>query len=111
MRCSGGVQLGSRLLEQGKNMRVLVVEDEASLAKQLTAALRRAGYAVDYAADGERADLLGHDERYDAVVLDLGLPKVDGLTLLRRWREAGQTMPVLVLTARGSWHEKVQGID
>ena len=92
-------------------MRVLVVEDEASLAKQLTAALRRAGYAVDYAADGERADLLGHDERYDAVVLDLGLPKVDGLTLLRRWREAGQTMPVLVLTARGSWHEKVQGID
>jgi two-component system, OmpR family, response regulator len=95
----------------GENMRVLVVEDEAFLARQLTAALRRAGYAVDHAADGERADLLGHDERYDAVVLDLGLPKVDGLTLLRRWREAGQAMPVLVLTARGSWHEKVQGID
>src|SRR6266576_207696 len=92
-------------------MRVLVVEDEASLAKQLTAALRRAGYAVDHAADGERADLLGHDERYDAVVLDLGLPKIDGLTVLRRWREAGLAMPVLVLTARGSWHEKVQGID
>ena len=92
-------------------MRVLVVEDEAFLARQLTAALRRAGYAVDHAADGERADLLGHDERYDAAVLDLGLPKVDGLTLLRRWREAGQAMPVLVLTARGSWHEKVQGID
>jgi two-component system OmpR family response regulator len=92
-------------------MRVLVVEDEAFLGRQLTAALRRAGYAVDHAADGERADLLGHDERYDAVVLDLGLPKVDGLTLLRRWREAGQAMPVLVLTARGSWHEKVQGID
>jgi len=92
-------------------MRVLVVEDEALLARQLTAALRRAGYAVDHAADGERADLLGHDERYDAVVLDLGLPKVDGLTLLRRWREAGQAMPVIVLTARGSWHEKVQGID
>jgi two-component system OmpR family response regulator len=92
-------------------MRVLVVEDEAFLASQLTAALRRAGYAVDHAADGERADLLAHDERYDAVVLDLGLPKVDGLTLLRRWREAGQAMPVLVLTARGSWHEKVQGID
>src|SRR6202451_2792707 len=112
MRCSGGVQLGSRLLVcKGENMRVLVVEDEAFLARQLTAALRRAGYAVDHAADGERADLLGHDERYDAVVLDLGLPKVDGLTLLRRWREAGQAMPVLVLTARGSWHEKVQGID
>lgn len=92
-------------------MRVLVVEDESSLARQLTAALRRAGYAVDHAADGERADLLGHDESYDAVVLDLGLPKVDGLTLLRRWREAGKIMPVLVLTARGSWHEKVQGID
>ena len=92
-------------------MRVLVVEDEPSLAKQLTAALRHAGYAVDHAGDGERADLLGHDEHYDAVVLDLGLPKVDGLTLLRRWREAGQAMPVLVLTARGSWHEKVQGID
>jgi two-component system OmpR family response regulator len=99
------------LQQEGENMRVLVVEDEAFLARQLTAALRRAGYAVDHAADGERADLLGHDERYDAVVLDLGLPKVDGLTLLRRWREAGQAMPVLVLTARGSWHEKVQGID
>src|SRR5580693_7709486 len=92
-------------------MRVLVVEDEAFLARQLTAALRRAGYAVDHAADGERADLLGHDERYDAVVLDLGLPKIDGLTLLRRWREAGLLVPVLVLTARGSWHEKVQGMD
>src|SRR2546430_9014324 len=92
-------------------MRVLVVEDEALLAGQLPAALRRAGYAVDHAADGERADLLGHDERYDAVVLDLGLPKVDGLTVMRRWREAGRAMPVLVLTARGSWHEKVQGID
>jgi two-component system, OmpR family, response regulator len=90
---------------------VLVVEDEASLARQLTGALRRAGYAVDHAVDGERADLLGHDESYDAVVLDLGLPKVDGLTLLRRWRDAGQATPVLVLTARGSWHEKVQGID
>ena len=99
------------LHKEGENMRVLVVEDEALLARQLTAALRRAGYAVDHAADGERADLLGHDERYDAVVLDLGLPKVDGLTVVRRWREAGQAMPVLVLTARGSWHEKVQGID
>ena len=95
----------------GGLVRVLVVEDEASLAKQLTAALRRAGYAVDHAGDGERADLLAHDERYDAVVLDLGLPRVDGLTLVRRWRETGQGMPVLVLTARGSWHEKVQGID
>ena len=66
---------------------------------------------MDCAADGERADFLGQTERYDAVVLDLGLPKVDGLTVLRRWRDAGLTVPVLVLTARGSWHEKVQGID
>jgi two-component system, OmpR family, response regulator len=66
---------------------------------------------VDSAADGARADFLAQTERYDAVVLDLGLPKVDGLTILRRWRDAGLTMPVLVLTARGSWHEKVHGID
>ena len=92
-------------------MRVLVVEDEARLSRQLARSLRDAGYAVDCAADGERADFLGHTEGYDAVVLDIGLPKVDGLTLLRRWRDAGLSMPVLVLTARGSWHEKVQGID
>jgi two-component system OmpR family response regulator len=92
-------------------VRVLVVEDEARLAKQLAAAIADAGYAVDCAADGARADFLGQTERYDAVILDLGLPKIDGLTLLRRWRDAGLTMPVLVLTARGSWHEKVHGID
>jgi len=92
-------------------VRVLVVEDEASLARQLLELIRRAGYAVDHAADGERAELLAHDEPYDAVVLDLGLPKVDGLTLIRRWRESGRSIPVLVLTARGSWHDKVQGID
>jgi two-component system OmpR family response regulator len=92
-------------------MRVLVVEDEAPLARQLAGALRAAGYAVDCAPDGARADFLGQTERYDAVVLDIGLPRVDGLTLLRRWREAGLSMPVLLLTARGSWHEKVQGID
>jgi two-component system OmpR family response regulator len=92
-------------------MRVLVVEDEQLLAQQLANALGEAGYAVDRAADGERADFLGHTERYDAVVLDLGLPKIDGLTLLRRWREAGIGVPVLVLTARDSWHEKVEGID
>ena len=81
------------------------------LARQLAGALTDAGYAVDCAADGRRAEFLGQTERYDAVVLDLGLPKVDGLTVLRRWREAGLAMPVLLLTARGSWHEKVQGID
>jgi two-component system OmpR family response regulator len=92
-------------------MRVLVVEDETRLSRQLAAALTDAGYAVDCAEDGERADFLGQTERYDAIVLDLGLPKVDGLTVLRRWRDGGLAVPVLVLTARGSWHEKVQGID
>jgi two-component system, OmpR family, response regulator len=92
-------------------VRVLVVEDELRLAQQLSANLREAGYAVDAAADGERADFLAHTEQYDAVVLDLGLPGVDGLTLLRQWRERQLTLPILVLTARGSWHEKVQGID
>jgi two-component system OmpR family response regulator len=92
-------------------VRVLVVEDEALIARQLAAALAGAGYAVDEAADGERADFLVQTERYDAVVLDLGLPKTDGLTLLGRWRHAGVGTPVLVLTARGSWHEKVLGID
>ena len=90
---------------------MLVVEDEAKIARQLAGALADAGYAVDTAADGARADFLASTERYDAVVLDLGLPKVDGLTLLRRWREAGNAVPVVVLTARGSWHDKVQGID
>ena len=92
-------------------MRVLVVEDEKLLSQQLAASLADAGYAVDCALDGERADFLAHTENYDAILLDLGLPKIDGLTLLRRWREAGLMFPVLVLTARGTWSEKVQGID
>ena len=92
-------------------MRVLVVEDERSLSEQLAGALAVAGYAVDCAADGERADFLARTEVYDAVILDLGLPRIDGLTVLRGWRSAGLSIPVLVLTARGSWHEKVHGID
>jgi two-component system OmpR family response regulator len=92
-------------------VRILVAEDEVVLAEQLSRALADAGYAVDVAADGERAEFLGRTEGYDAVVLDLGLPKVDGLTVLRQWRDAGVSTPVLVLTARGAWHEKVQGID
>ena len=92
-------------------MKILVVEDEPALRDQLTGAIEGAGYAVDCTANGERADFLGQTEGYDAAILDLGLPKVDGLTVLRRWRESGMTMPVLILTARGSWHEKVQGID
>jgi len=92
-------------------MKILVVEDEERLSRELQRALGEAGYAVDCAADGERAEFLGQTERYDAVVLDLGLPRIDGLTVLRRWRAAGLSVPVLMLTARGSWHEKVQGID
>jgi two-component system OmpR family response regulator len=92
-------------------LRILVVEDEASISERLAGALEDAGYAVDRAADGARAEFLGETEDYDAAVLDLGLPRVDGLTVLRRWRDAGRVFPVLVLTARGSWHEKVQGID
>jgi two-component system OmpR family response regulator len=92
-------------------VKILIAEDEPHLSRQLAAALGDAGYAVDCALDGERADFLGATESYDAVILDLGLPKMDGLTILRRWRDAGLSMPVLVLTARDSWHEKVRGID
>jgi two-component system OmpR family response regulator len=98
-------------LRYNRRVKVLVVEDEATLSRQIADALAGAGYAVDRAADGERADFLGRTEHYDAIVLDLGLPKIDGLTLLRGWRASGVGVPVLVLTARGSWHEKVQGFD
>jgi two-component system OmpR family response regulator len=92
-------------------MRVLVVEDDPDLQGQLAASLAREGYAVDRAADGEEGEFLGATETYDVVVLDLGLPRLDGLSVLRRWREAGNLVPVLILTARDAWHEKVQGID
>jgi two-component system OmpR family response regulator len=90
---------------------VLVAEDEPALARRLAGALTGAGYAVDSAADGARAEFLAATEYYDAIVLDLGLPKIEGLTLLRRWRESGVSVPALVLTARGTWHDKVSGID
>ncbi len=92
-------------------MRILIVEDESLLANRLATTLGERGYAVDIARDGDRADVLAGTESYDAVILDLGLPRVDGLTLLERWRSGGMTVPVLVLTARGSWSEKVRGID
>ncbi|HUR83480.1 MAG TPA: response regulator transcription factor [Thermoanaerobaculia bacterium] len=92
-------------------MRILIVEDESLLAQRLAATLAERGYAADVAADGERADFLVTTETYDAIILDLGLPRIDGLTLLERWRSAGIAVPVLVLTARGSWSEKVRGID
>jgi two-component system OmpR family response regulator len=92
-------------------MRVLVVEDSVVLANQLRAALTDAGLAVDHAPDGEEALFLGTTEPYDAVVLDLGLPRLDGLTVLRRWRAADRRMPVLILTARDAWTEKVEGLN
>jgi two-component system OmpR family response regulator len=92
-------------------VRVLIVEDEPAVRAQLAGAIGGAGYAVDAVADGEAADFAVRTESYDAVLLDLGLPRVDGLTLLRGWRDAGVGVPVLVLTARGSWHETVEGID
>ncbi len=92
-------------------MRLLVVEDDPDLAEQLVEALRDAGYAVDLTGDGEDAQFLGETEPYDAVVLDLGLPNVDGMTILERWREGGRVMPVLILTARDRWSDKVAGFD
>ncbi|NQV48470.1 MAG: response regulator transcription factor [Rhodospirillaceae bacterium] len=92
-------------------MRILVVEDEVELATQIAKALEQAGYTVDTAHDGEQGGFLGDTEPYDAVILDLGLPKIDGLTVLDRWRQAGHTMPVLILTARETWSEKVSGFD
>ena len=92
-------------------MKILLVEDEPTLRAQLSAGLAEAGYVVEEADNGRDAQHLGEQESFDAVVLDLGLPVLDGLSVLRRWREAGRAMPVLILTARDGWHEKVTGID
>ena len=92
-------------------MRILVVEDEPTLLAQLVAAITAAGHTVEMARDGQEAAYLGEVEDFDAVVLDLGLPIVDGLSVLRGWRRQGRSMPVLILTARSSWHEKVTGMD
>jgi two-component system OmpR family response regulator len=92
-------------------MRILIVEDDDILRRQLIQGLQAAGYAVDSAANGVDAHHVGDSSPYDAVVLDLGLQQIDGLTVLRKWRSAGRDMPVLILTARDGWHEKVAGID
>lgn len=92
-------------------MKVLVVEDERRIAEDIAAALKASGMAVDVAADGEDAWFKGDVETYDAVVLDLGLPKLDGLTVLKRWRAGGRRFPILILTARGVWTERVEGIN
>ena len=92
-------------------MRLLVVEDEPDLNRQLTTALTDAGYVVDRAFDGEEGHFLGDSEPYDAVVLDIGLPKMDGISVLEAWRRNKRVMPVLILTARDRWSDKVQGFD
>lgn len=92
-------------------MRVLIVEDEPRIVADIEAALTRAGYNCDIATDGEDAWFRGDTEAYDLIVLDLGLPKMDGLAVLKRWRGAGRQTPVLVLTARSAWPERVEGID
>ena len=92
-------------------MRILVVEDDNELNRQIAGALTDAGYVVDRAYDGEEGHFLGETEPYDAVVLDIGLPQMDGISVVERWRRAGRKMPVLMLTARDRWSDKVAGID
>ena len=92
-------------------MRLLVIEDDPDLNRQLVSALNDAGYAVDAALDGEEGHFLGDTEPYDAVVLDIGLPTMDGISVLEQWRRNDRTMPVLILTARDRWSDKVAGMD
>lgn len=92
-------------------MRILVVEDDKDLNRQLCEALTEQGYVVDRAHDGEEGHYLGETEPYDAVILDIGLPEMDGITVLEKWRGEGRNMPVLILTARDRWSDKVSGID
>lgn len=92
-------------------MRILVVEDDVRIVRDIITTLESAGYVVEAVGDGEAAWFRGDTEDYDLVVLDLGLPRIDGLTVLKRWRAAGRSMPVIVLTARGAWAERVEGID
>lgn len=92
-------------------MRLLVVEDELTLQRQLVEALSASGYTVDVASDGREALYMGQEQTYDAVILDVGLPLMDGISVLRKWRADQRTMPVLILTARDDWHDKVSGID
>ncbi|MBL4864372.1 MAG: response regulator transcription factor [Rhodobiaceae bacterium] len=92
-------------------MRLLVVEDDPDLCRQLRESLTDAGYVVDTAHDGEEGHFLGDTEPYDAVILDLGLPEMDGVTVLEKWRRNNRNMPVLILTARDRWSDKVAGFD
>jgi two-component system OmpR family response regulator len=113
---SGGSAFARRIAEGGRPggglaLRLLVIEDDPDLNRQLATALTDAGYVVDRAFDGEEGHFLGESEPYDAVILDIGLPKMDGISVLEAWRRAGRAMPVLILTARDRWSDKVQGFD
>lgn len=92
-------------------MRLLLVEDDPVISLALKVSLEAAGFLVEACADGEKACTLGHDEDFDAVILDLGLPRLDGLSVLKDWRQSRRSMPVIILSARGSWAEKVAGIE
>lgn len=92
-------------------MRILIVEDEATLRSQLEVQLRKAGYAVDAAVDGDEGFFLGRENPFDLAVVDLGLPKLSGIDVIRRWRDCDRTFPVLILTARGRWQDKVEGLN
>ncbi|WND02666.1 response regulator transcription factor [Temperatibacter marinus] len=92
-------------------MRILIVEDDLDLAGQLKSAMEMSGYTVDLAHDGEEGHFLGETEPYDAIILDIGLPIRDGVSVLRQWRSDGVKIPVLLLTARDSWSDKVEGLD
>ena len=92
-------------------MLILIVEDDERLARNLTEALHKAGFAVEHERNGQEAWFKGDVTDYDAVILDLGLPGLDGLSILKRWRQSGRTFPILVLTARGDWTDRVEGIE
>jgi len=92
-------------------MRLLLVEDDDAIAKGVVQALSQSGFTVDHASDGEQAWVMGRDEDYDVAVLDLGLPRLDGMTILKRWRSEGRDFPIIILSARGSWLDKVEGIE
>ena len=109
---SGGIQLGHLIIRQLEaHIRVLLVEDDDDIAGRLVAGLRPAGFVVDRAANGEDGVLMGAQEQFDAAILDLGLPKMQGLAVLRKWRTEKRDMPVLILTAHGTWTEKVEGLN
>lgn len=97
-------------MDGGREVRILVIEDNVELARQIKSELERALYVVDIAHDGEEGHFLGQSEPFDAIILDLGIPKRDGLEILEQWRAEGNQVPVVILTSRKTWREKVMGL-